>query len=51
MKNVLKFNKKVYMIGGKGIADELDAVGIPHYGMGERYDIFINNGFTWLIAL
>ena len=29
------------MIGGKGIAEELDAVGIPHYGSGERYDVFI----------
>lgn len=28
------FNKEVYIIGSNGIAKELDAVNIPHYGVG-----------------
>ncbi|KXJ16538.1 phosphoglycolate phosphatase 1B, chloroplastic [Exaiptasia diaphana] len=51
MKHIVKFDKKVYMIGGKGLSEELTAVGIPNIGYGRddvkddfniQYDVDFN---------
>ncbi|XP_032234319.2 glycerol-3-phosphate phosphatase-like [Nematostella vectensis] len=34
IKNIMKCNKKVYMIGGKGLSEELTQLGIPNIGYG-----------------
>lgn len=34
LKHIAKFDKKVYMIGGKGLSEELTEMGIPNIGYG-----------------
>lgn len=40
MKHIVKFDKKVYMIGGKGLSEELTEAGIPNIG----YGVIAHNG-------
>ena len=34
LKEILKFDKKVFIIGTTGLVEELDALNIPHTGSG-----------------
>ena len=36
IKHTLKYTGKVYIVGPRGLAQELDAVGIPNFGAGVR---------------
>ena len=35
LKHTIKYDGKVYLVGSKGLAGELDNVGIPHTGLGD----------------
>ena len=37
LKEILKFEKKVFIIGTTGMIEELDALDIPHIGSGVGY--------------
>lgn len=34
LKHIIKFDKKIYMLGGRGLSEELDEIGIPNIGFG-----------------
>jgi 4-nitrophenyl phosphatase len=48
LKHIVKFNKKVYMIGGKGLSEELNEVGIPNIGLGVCVQMYIEQILYYL---
>ena len=42
LKEIIKFDKKVFMIGTTGMVEELDALNIPHTGSGVGWMLFLD---------
>lgn len=42
LKEIIKFDKKVFTIGTTGMVEELDALHIPHTGSGVGWILFLD---------
>ena len=42
LKEIIKFDKKVFTVGTTGMVEELDALNIPHTGSGVGWILFLD---------